>query len=261
MDIRFDGKVALITGAGKGIGRESALTLAASGAKIVVADVDAETSAETVKQVQALGSRAIFAPTDVRDPAACERAVQTGVEAFGRLDIQVNNAGISAPFPSLDMPPEHWSRIIDINLSGVFFSSQAAARQMVRQENGGVIISMASISAAQGFPKRAPYCAAKAGVVALTQVLAAEWAAYNIRVNAVAPGYVMTDIVTTNIAAGNIDLPSLQRRTPMNRLATPQDIANAVALLASDYAGYITGETLYVDGGWTAYAGLVKSDG
>lgn len=254
MLIDFSSKVALVTGGAKGIGRAVVITLAASGAAIVIADMDADGSAETAAAVRALGVECLVVETNVADPRACDAMVAAAVMRFGRLDIQINNAGISHPHDSLTMPPDHWQRIIDINLNGVFYSAQAAARQMVRQQSG-VIISLASISAALGFPGRAPYCAAKAGVVALTQVLACEWAEHNIRVNAVAPGYVQTDLVEMNIRRGVVDADAVRKRTPLGRLGTPADVANAIVLLCSEQASYITGETLYVDGGWTAYGG------
>ena len=255
MQIDFSSKVTLVTGGAKGIGRAVALAFAASGASVVVADMDTDASAKTAAEIRALGAACLVVEANVADPLSCQAMVQAAVTTFGQLDIQINNAGISHPHDSLTMPSEYWQRIIDINLGGVFYSSQAAARQMVQQSLGGVIISLASISGALGFPGRAPYCASKAGVIALTQVLACEWAEHNIRVNAVAPGYIQTDLVDANIRRGVVDAAAVRRRTPLGRLGTPDDVANAIVLLCSDQASYITGETLYVDGGWTAYGG------
>ncbi len=254
MEIRFDGQVAIVTGGSKGIGRATALALAASGAAVVIADIALADAEAVAAEVRALGVDALAIQTDVADPAACEAMATETQDRFGRIDILVNNAGISRPMPSAEMPAEVWNSIIGINLSGVFFCSQAVGRVMLQQARGA-IISLASISGPLGFPMRAPYCAAKAGVIALTKVLACEWADSNIRVNAVAPGYVETDLVRANVARGVIDEPSLRHRTPLGRLGQPDEIATAILLLASDATTYVTGETLLVDGGWSAYGG------
>ena len=254
MDLRFDHQVVLVTGGAKGIGFAIATAFARSGASLVIADIDLAQAELAAESIRALGGPCLPVQADTADDAACERMVTAAVAHFGRLDVQINNAGISKPTPSLEMPAELWHRIIGINLSGVFFSSCAAARHMTRH-GGGVIISIASIAAAVGFPGRAPYCAAKAGVVALTQTLGSEWAAANVRVNAVAPGYVMTELVERNIASGAVDASAVEHRTPLGRFGTPEDVANAVVMLAAPQAGFVTGTTLYVDGGWTAYGG------
>ncbi|MBC8160799.1 MAG: 3-oxoacyl-ACP reductase FabG [Roseiflexaceae bacterium] len=254
MDIDFSNRVALVTGGGKGIGRAIALAFASHGAAVVVADIDPQFGEETTALARECGARSIYVPTDVSDPVSCNKMVAAAVETFDRLDIQINNAGISQPSPSVDLTPELWHQIIGINLSGVFFSCQAAGRQMLRQRSGN-IISIGSIAGALGFAGRAPYCAAKAGVTGLTQALACEWAEANIRVNAVAPGYVMTDLVAANIERGAVDAAAIARRTPLGRIGQTQDVAHVVMLLASDLTSYVTGETWFVDGGWTAYGG------
>lgn len=255
MEIHFDGKVALITGGARGIGFAIAQVLAQSRAAVVLTDIDVEAGQAAAAQLEQAGAQCVFVELNTVDPDSCGNAVRQAVQHFGRLDIQVNNAGISRPMDSLEMPADLWNRIIGINLSGVFFSSQAAARQMIAQGNGGSIISLSSMAGLVGFPMRAPYCAAKAGVVALTQTLACEWAPHNIRVNAVAPGYVMTDLVRTNVASGAVDLDVVNKRTPLGRVADPVEIANVVAMLASDQASYVTGETVSIDGGWVQYGG------
>jgi NAD(P)-dependent dehydrogenase (short-subunit alcohol dehydrogenase family) len=254
MNIRLDNKVALITGGGKGIGQAVALSFAESGADIVICDIDFESAERTASQVKQLGRRALALRTNVAESAECQRMVDETVEAFGHLDVLVNNAGISHPMPSVTMTPEIWNSIISIDLNGVFFASQATARQMIKQ-GGGAIISLSSMAGRLGFAGRAPYCAAKAGVIALTQVFAVEWAEYNIRVNAVAPGYINTELVEKNVARGMVDIAGVTHRTPMKRLGTPEEVASVIVLLASEQMGYVTGETIGIDGGWVANGG------
>ena len=175
---------------------------------------------------------------------------------FGRVDALVNCAGISQPGDSLLYSQPDWERLIDIQLNGSFFAAQAAARQMVAQGSGGAVVFISSTNAEAACPRRAAYCAAKAGVAMLTKVLAVEWAERGIRVNAVGPAYVETDMTKRNIAAGNISREAIERRIPLGRLAQPGDVADAVSFLLSDRAGFITGQSLYVDGGWLAYGYL-----
>jgi len=255
MDIRLDGKVALITGGSKGIGRSVAFAMASSGAQIVIADLDTTQGEETAASIRSAGGSCIVVEANVSNPDDCAEMVARAVASFGRLDIAVNSAGISHPMPSLEMTSEVWTRVININLNGVFYSCQAEARQMVAQGTGGSIMSLSSISGKVGFPMRAPYCASKAGVIALTQVLASEWASMKIRVNALAPGYIMTELVETNVSRGVVDLDAVNRRTPLGRIGTPEEVANVAVFLASDQASYVTGETITIDGAWTAYGG------
>jgi 3-oxoacyl-[acyl-carrier protein] reductase len=220
----------------------------------VLADVDLPAVQATASEIRSQGGDCSAVHVDVRDAASCKTMAAEAMAQFGRIDVLVNNAGVSHPHDSATMPEEIWNRIIGINLSGAFFCSQAVAPAMMTQRSG-VILSVASIAAFVGFPGRAPYCASKAGIVALTQVLGCEWAEHNIRVNAVAPGYVMTELVEKNVQRGIVSLPAVEGRTPLRRLASPEDIANMLVMLASDQAGYVTGQTVLVDGGWTAYGG------
>jgi 3-oxoacyl-[acyl-carrier protein] reductase len=230
------------------------VAFANAGARVVLADVDMPAAQATADGIVAQGGQCIAMRVDVREAASCKVMAEAVLAQFGRIDVLVNNAGVSQPHDSATMPEEIWNRIIDINLSGTFFCSQAVAPAMMAQRSG-VILSVASIAACVGFPGRAPYCASKAGIVALTQVLGCEWAEHNIRVNAVAPGYVMTELVERNVQRGIVSLPAVEGRTPLRRLASPDDIANMLVMLASDQAGYVTGQTVLVDGGWTAYGG------
>jgi len=253
MEIQLENKVALVTGASSGIGKQIVQTFHDLGAQVILFDVDAARAHDVAAVMGLTDAQGLVVEGDVTNPADSSRAVQQAVAAYGHLDILINSAGISNPMASEDMLPSLWNQIIAVDLSGVFFCSQAAARQMI-QQGGGNIVSISSISAALGFPMRAPYCAAKAGVEALTRVLAAEWAAHHIRVNAVAPGYIMTDLVQKNIERGVVNVETVSQRTPLGRLGEPSEIANVIAMLVSDYGSYITGETIYVDGGYTATA-------
>jgi NAD(P)-dependent dehydrogenase (short-subunit alcohol dehydrogenase family) len=235
------GKVILVTGGKGGIGAEIARRLLAGGSKVVVADLGvAVAPAEAVMGVEC----------DITRPEDCHRAAAMAVEGFGRLDGLVNCAGVSRPHDSLTLAPEDWARMVDVQLSGAFYIAQACGRRMTE---GGGIVFISSTNAEAAFPRRAAYCAAKAGVAMLTKVLAIEWAALGIRVNAVGPAYVATEMTQRNIAAGNVNEAQIKARIPLGRLAQPSDVASAVSFLLSDDASFITGQSLYVDGGWLAY--------
>jgi NAD(P)-dependent dehydrogenase (short-subunit alcohol dehydrogenase family) len=248
-----DTKVALITGAARGIGRGIAAQLIADGYAVMLSDIRGDAAEQTAAELAADGAAVAACQADVSDAEACRAMVSRTVERFGRLDALVNNAGISKPQPSLEVPPEDWRRMIDIQLNGVFFCSQAAGRQMVAQGSGGVIINITSINAEAAFPQRASYVSAKAGVQMLTKVLAIEWAEHNIRVNAVGPAHTETEMTLQHIRSGRIEIGALQKRIPLGRLASVQDVANAVSFLVSDKASFITGQSLYVDGGYLAF--------
>jgi NAD(P)-dependent dehydrogenase (short-subunit alcohol dehydrogenase family) len=250
--MRVHDEIALVTGAGRGIGRACALRLAAEGAHVALADLDLANVEGVAEEVRALGRNALPLRVDVTRAAEVRQMVDRTIAELGRLDILVNNAGVIGPGPSEDLSEEEWDRVVDVDLKAVFLCSQAAARPMLDQGRGK-IVSIASIAAWSGFPRRASYSVSKAGVVSLTQVLACEWAQRGIRVNAVGPGYTATEIVKQGAALGVLTVEDVERRTPMGRLADPDEIARAVVFLASDEASYITGQTLFVDGGWTAY--------
>jgi NAD(P)-dependent dehydrogenase (short-subunit alcohol dehydrogenase family) len=245
-------KRSLVTGAGSGIGRETALSLAATGGRVAVLDVNSE-AAETVgSEVRQAGGIPLVLPASVTQPAELATAFEAMDAAWGGIDLLVNNAGVSANRPSLDLTHDEWRRAVDINLNGAFYAAQEAGRRMVRQ-GSGCIVNVASIYATVAAPDRLAYCASKAGVAMLTKVLAIEWAAQGVRVNAVAPSYVETALIAELVRDGRLDIKAMERRTPMGRLGTPADIANAILFLASDQADYVTGQILGVDGGWTAY--------
>lgn len=248
MTERFKDQVAFITGAAKGIGRAIAERFAAEGASVVVADNDADAGTAAAAALTRAGGRASFQALDVRDAAAAKAAVDRTVQRFGRLDIHVNNAGIVNRAPFLEYGLDAWQGVLDVNLTGAFVCGQAAARAMAVQGSGGRIINIASISGQQGGTGRAAYGVTKAGIVNLTQTMAMELAPHAVTVNAVAPGPTQVP----RLAHGPKQRAAFLSRMAIKRYATPQDIAAAVAFLASADAAFITGHVLNVDGGFAA---------
>ena len=245
------GKVALVTGSTRGIGRAIAGRLAASGARVVVSARDRSAVDAVVGE---LGESAVGLPADLSRAGSARELVRAALEACGRLDVLVNNAGTAIAKDSLEFTPEEWERTLTLNLGSVFFCCQEAARHMLGAD-GGSIVNIASLQAYAAVPGRAAYAASKGGVIALTQSLAVEWAP-TIRVNAVAPGYIATPLIASLVEQGRLDSGVLSRRAPLGRLGTPDEIGRAVVFLASDESSYVTGETLRVDGGWLAWAGI-----
>jgi 3-oxoacyl-[acyl-carrier protein] reductase len=243
-------KVIVVSGGAGGIGAEVSTRLASEGARLVIADLHAP-EAEAKAASIGPGGRAIGVACDITSAEQCEAAVQAAVQKFGRLDGMVNCAGFSRPHDSLTLPPSDWARMVDVQLNGAFYFAQACAKQMI--ETGGGIVFISSTNAEAAFPRRAAYCCAKAGVAMLTKVLAIEWAEKGIRVNAVGPAYVATEMTQRNIEAGNVNEAQIKGRIPLGRLAQPADVADAVSFLLSEKASFITGHSLYVDGGWLAY--------
>jgi NAD(P)-dependent dehydrogenase (short-subunit alcohol dehydrogenase family) len=244
-------RVILVFGGAGGIGGKVSAHLASGGARVVVADLNASESAEQAAAIVSDGGQASSVVCDITDPKLCDGAAQAAVDRYGRLDGVVNCAGISKPHDSISLAPAEWARMVDIQLNGSFYVAQACARRM--WEAGGAIVFITSINAEAAFPRRAAYCSAKAGVAMLTKVLAVEWAERGIRVNAVGPAHVATAMTQRNIAAGNVSEAQINARIPLGRLAQPIDVADAVAFLLSKQAAFITGQSLYVDGGWLAY--------
>jgi 3-oxoacyl-[acyl-carrier protein] reductase len=245
-------KVIAVSGGASGIGAEVSSRLVSEGAHVVIADLNsAQAAANAASMAAREGERAIGIGCDISSPEQCESLAEAAVRHFGRLDGIVNCAGISRPHDSLTLPAQDWARMIDVQLSGAFYFAQACARHMLN--NGGAVVFITSTNAEAAFPRRAAYCSAKAGVAMLTKVLAIEWAEKGIRVNAVGPAYVATDMTLRNIAAGNVTEEQIKRRIPLGRLARPADVVDAVCFLLSEKASFITGQSLYVDGGWLAY--------
>jgi meso-butanediol dehydrogenase/(S,S)-butanediol dehydrogenase/diacetyl reductase len=248
---RFEDKTALVTGAASGIGRASALRLAAEGARVWLADVDAAALATTAEAVREAGGTAATRVLDVRDPAACRAAVDAAAAELGRLDALCNVAGIGVYDHATRVSVEDWNRVIAVNLSGTFFMSQAALPHLL--ETRGNIVNLASSAGVTGVAYASAYCASKGGVVLLTRSLAVEFAHRGVRVNCVCPGGVDTPLTRAFRAPEAARGELLARMSSLSgRMAKPEEIAAAVAYLASDEARYVTGAVFSIDGGQTA---------
>jgi len=243
----FEGKVVLITGAAGGIGREAAVQFAQQGAKVAVADIDTAGLAQTVELA---GNGAIAIPVDVSDEGSVQAMVEQTVSTFGGVDVQFNNAGISGTRANTaDTTTDDWNRVININLTGVFFCARAAIPAM-QKRGGGVIVNTASVDGLVGMPSISHYVAAKHGVIGLTKSIALEYARDNIRAVAVAPGYIKTKM--TEEAFSEEEKGLLTSLVPLGRAAGPEEVANMVVWLASDKASYVSGSTHQVDAGLLA---------
>jgi glucose 1-dehydrogenase len=250
---RLEGKVAVVTGSGRGIGRAIALRFAREGADVVINYArSADEAHEVLAQVEADGGRGLVVQADLRSAAEVARLVEEAVRHFGGLDILVNNAGGGKSQPFTEVAEHDYDTVVDLNLKGVFFASQAFARHLIRAGRAGRIINISSVHEEIPFPGQAAYCAAKGGVKLLTRDLAVELARYGITVNAVAPGAIET-AANTALVQDKPRLEALLRQIPLGRLGRPEDVAAVVAFLASDDAAYVTGSTYFVDGGLTWY--------
>lgn len=250
--MKLSGKTAVVTGAGRGIGRAIALLFAKEGACVVVNSARSETGSQVAKEIQDLNGKAIAFPGDVSNEEFVQSLVDTAISKFGSVDILINNAGIALVKPTEEVTGEEWSRVIDINLRSAFLCSRNVARHMIRARHGR-IVNIASIGGIRGAPLRAAYCASKGGMIALTRALAVEWAKHGILVNAIAPGFVKTDIYLDRFKSGILKEEDVAAKIPVQRLATSEEIARAALFLSSDDSSYITGQVIVADGGLTAF--------
>ena len=260
----LDGKVAIVTGGGSGMGRSTSVIFAREGAAVVVADINDEGGRQTVAQIEDTGGRATFVHTDTAKEDQIIKLVQAAAKAYGRVDAMVTAAGISYanfiekdestdPFRHpeagsiLNKPTERWQKVLDVNLTGVMICAREAARQMIAEGHGGTIVNFASIAAYGPSQTIADYCVSKAGIVMLTKCLAAEVGRFGIRVNAVAPGPIETGMTRSLIEMGRLQQQAAS--LPLGRIAQPEEVANVVLFLCSEGSSYITGKTIGVDGG------------
>lgn len=254
----LDGKIAIVTGAGSGLGEAISVLFAKNGATVVLADLDVKGAERVLRQIEQGGGKGRVVKTDVSKPDEAKTLVDVAVKEFGRLDIAVNNAGIGGPtVPVGEYPIEGWDKIIAINLSGVFYGMRHQIPAMLAA-GGGAIVNMASIAGKVGLANAGGYTAAKHGVIGLTETAAVEYATRGIRVNAVGPGFIKTpllgkrSVLDAANADGNAEMQALAALHPMNRMGEPEEVAELVLFLASDRASFITGAYYNVDGGYLA---------
>jgi 2-deoxy-D-gluconate 3-dehydrogenase len=249
--MRLQGKVAIVTGSTKGIGKAIAIGYAKEGATVIVCGRSEDLAKGLADELTKQGHKAVAMKMDVTSVDSINQVVDEVVRRFGRIDILVNNAGISPIWKRAeDTGKDAWDQIIATNLTGTFLCSQAVGRVMIKQASGK-IINVTSIGGKVALPKLIAYCASKAGIISLTQVLAAEWARHNILVNAIGPSYVETEF-TAGLRGNQAIYDDLKNKNLLKRFAQPEEIVGTALFLASDESNYITGQTIYVDGGWLA---------
>ena len=245
------GKVAIVTGARRGMGRSHAILLAKAGAKVVVSDISFEDCQKVVDEIKKFGGEAMAVKCDVTKKKEVDEMVRKTIDRWDKIDVLVNNAGICQFKSFLELTEEDWNKTIDINLKGYFSVAQAVAKEMVKRKSGS-IINIASIAMGQtgvGFPALVHYCASKGGIVAMTEAMALELAPYNIRVNAISPGAIETPMIDP-LKTDPKMMEGTLARIPMRRVGKPEEVSNLVLFLASDVSSYMTGSDVVIDGGW-----------
>lgn len=252
MSERLSGETAIVTGSSQGIGKGIAERFAQEGMNVVVNSRSQDRADEVAAAIEADGGTAIGVEADVTDEDSMEALVQTTVERFGSLDVMVNNAGVTTLDRAEDFDVDAWRDVVEVDLVGTFVGCQAAGRQMIEQGDGGAILNMSSLMGGRGLQMRSPYCASKAGVNNLTQTLAVEWAEHEIFVNALAPGFIWTEITEQTQGSAGYTNDDIRDRTPLNRFGTVEEMAEC-ALFLVGRNNFVTGEVLYADGGWQAY--------
>lgn len=254
---RLAGRVAVVTGAGRGLGKAIALAYADEGADIVAVARGNDEIQKTAEEVRAKGRRTLAICCDVSSPESVEQMVAATMKEFGQIDILMNAAGQRAVFPTAELKFEDWQRVINVNLTGSFLCSQYCGREMIKRGYGKIIM-MGSMQAHSGAPERCAYIASKTALVGLARAMGVEWAKYGINVNVLSPGYFRTDIIERQFRVGELNKAAIEKRTPANRLGEMEDLVGAAIFLASAESNFMCAQSLIIDGGYLAYGFLTQ---